>query len=467
MRNKSRCAIGFILGVACTTMITLHTATLHSADDSGQLRPSKRPPDDSGKRSWGIVFPVHGDDGEGGQHRAAIANASWVSLCRAIRNSDDLFHVVFIDDKGGPESGTFKEPEGFVRYVGRAGFDSLSTTTWEAEMRQACGASNLVTLQRLQGFHNIDQNMRRGYRWASQFDLLMNIDSDLFFVPDFFERMLRDHHRRQQTCKYPIISGYTSALFDRAYGANFMFDRKTYQIVVEEAVEHRSPWDEALSEEHVRWCHEWPTRPGSFSYIQHFSSPDGIHYSRDGHREKGFNFAWDSYNIKLVLMLDNNYAAGAAPELLHWDLPRTYSIAKCFQDKQDGCLHNCARETVSSHTAERCPSKPTLEEAKELCLQMPDCGGIVHNNNANYELRVWGSLLTAKEGKCAAGETSWVRKHTDGAPHTMACGSRWGGQRSDLVQGKASTARLPDAGKLGQGVLGHPAGAAAVATPML
>ena len=52
---------------------------------------------------------------------------------------------------------------------------------------------------------------------------------------------------------------------------------------------------QALSEEHVRWCAEWPSRPAT-SYIQHYANKDGIHYSRDGHKEKGWNVPWDSYN---------------------------------------------------------------------------------------------------------------------------------------------------------------------------
>ena len=41
----------------------------------------------------------------------------------------------------------------------------------------------------------------------------------------------------------------------------------------------RYPWDDRLSEEHVRWCHRWPTRP-SQSYIQHVFDTEGIHSSR-------------------------------------------------------------------------------------------------------------------------------------------------------------------------------------------
>ena len=53
--------------------------------------------------SWGIVFPVHG---EIVSKRSDIANASWYSICRAIRlmPSDD-FNVLVIDDHGDPTGG--------------------------------------------------------------------------------------------------------------------------------------------------------------------------------------------------------------------------------------------------------------------------------------------------------------------------------------------------------------------------
>ena len=42
---------------------------------------------------------------------------------------------------------------------------------------------------RLEGLHDISLNMQRGFRWASQYDYIVNLDSDLLLMPDYFSRM--------------------------------------------------------------------------------------------------------------------------------------------------------------------------------------------------------------------------------------------------------------------------------------
>jgi len=418
------------------------------------------------KTSWGVVFPVHGNDGPDGEMRNKISATSWLSLCRAMRNVPmDEFNVIFIDDRGkasfrpfhaltnnapagGPLSGTFDD-QGFIRYVGRPGFEPGSAVAWEKDRRQACNAPNLIELRRVQGFHNIDQNMQRGFLWASKFDMIINADSDLFFIRDYFDRIHSDYEKKTHDCPYPIISGYTSALFGLAYGANYVFSRETYKTVVALPIQVRAPWDEALSEEHVRWCAEWPSRPAT-SYIQHYANKDGIHYSRDGHKEKGWNFPWDSYNIELVLKLDPTYPERAAPELNTRDLPRTYDTEQCFTEQKKGCIQGCARTSI--HQAiDSCHARETLKEAKELCLKMPDCGGVLNKLDAPkvgregaklepgstgaYELRANNKLLgdptqpKSNPRDCDPQEVTWQRTPTTkgnllGLGGKSACGEQ-------------------------------------------
>ena len=300
MGRKTRMGLGFLLGTICGAGILHVVMTITSSNNSVKdvkknkfIEPAVVKKSTRKKRQWGIVFPIHGADGPEGKTRARIANASWYSLCRAIKaQPTDTFNVLVVDDKGGKESG-FRRDSNFVRYVGRTGFDDASTRAWEADWRVRCGSnvletaiklnikqcftqlahnlhttctenalnctefrcgtSNLGALKRVQGWHDINKNMLRGYRWAAQYDYIMNADSDLFFVPDYFSKILRDHRKRKETCEYPILSGYSSRLYVLVFGANYVFDQETYRVVVGPSIEHRIPWDDAISEEHTRW----------------------------------------------------------------------------------------------------------------------------------------------------------------------------------------------------------------------
>jgi hypothetical protein len=89
-------------------------------------------------------------------------------------------------------------------------------------------------------------------------------------------------------------------MFGLAYGVNYLFDQKTYRQVVKAAIGSSFPWDDRLCEEHVRWCHFWPTRPPT-SYIQHIVDADAL--NNRGDREKGAGFVMDGYNAGLMVLL--------------------------------------------------------------------------------------------------------------------------------------------------------------------
>ena len=57
-----------------------------------------------------------------------------------------------------------------------------------------------------------------------------------------------DYEVAKQSCMTPVISGYTSRLHKRAYGANYMFNKLTYRLVVEHPIASSYPWDDRMSE---------------------------------------------------------------------------------------------------------------------------------------------------------------------------------------------------------------------------
>merc|ERR1712091_599900 len=79
----------------------------------------------------------------------------------------------------------------------------------------------------------------RGYRWAAierRADMITNIDGDLLLVKDFFSQAYTRYQEIKADCSTPIWSGYTSAIEDTAYGANYLFDRDTYEDWVMESL---------------------------------------------------------------------------------------------------------------------------------------------------------------------------------------------------------------------------------------
>ena len=62
-------------------------------------------------------------------------------------------------------------------------------------------------------------------------DLIVNLDSDLLCAADLFGRLRSDYAVVKTACAVAVTSGYTSALWPVAYGANFVFDLETYEHV--------------------------------------------------------------------------------------------------------------------------------------------------------------------------------------------------------------------------------------------
>ena len=168
------------------------------------------------RQRWGVVLPFHG-----GSERLRIANASWHSLCRAMRAAQDLieFHVLAIDDSGNSVARSKQEQP------------------WLAERQDVCRANNLASLTLVEGKMSISENIRLGYAWASQFDYITNIDSDLLVIQPFFLNLARDYVAAQNHCTYAAISGYTSNIMGRAYGANFMFSAAAWAHWVKQCFE--------------------------------------------------------------------------------------------------------------------------------------------------------------------------------------------------------------------------------------
>jgi hypothetical protein len=67
---------------------------------------------------WGVVFPYHAQAGTG---RHKLTEASWLSLCRAIREAQDLgtFHIMLIDDAGEMDVGYKRRQSGALNALGR------------------------------------------------------------------------------------------------------------------------------------------------------------------------------------------------------------------------------------------------------------------------------------------------------------------------------------------------------------
>eukprot|EP01048_Picozoa_sp_COSAG05_P011154 COSAG05_NODE_1032_length_6088_cov_23.885624_4_plen_517_part_00 len=106
-------------------------------------------------RMWGIVFPLNG---AAGSRRLKAAKTSWLSLCRAMRETrGGRFHIIAVDD---------------------AHFSSQrSQEQWLREWRVSCDTPNLQTLLHVEGRKSIAKNMKMGYEWASQYHYIMNLDS--------------------------------------------------------------------------------------------------------------------------------------------------------------------------------------------------------------------------------------------------------------------------------------------------
>ena len=149
---------------------------------------------------WGIVIPFHHKQGS---RRMKLAEATWQSLCRAMGAAKVLeggaptFNVMMIDDSGAIDAGYKRRNDGsgtIQTYTGRQGPEATASEAWVQTQRIKCEKSNkdvkLGTVVRLEGFHDISLNMQRGFRWASQYDYIVNIDSDLLLIPDFFVRMM-------------------------------------------------------------------------------------------------------------------------------------------------------------------------------------------------------------------------------------------------------------------------------------
>lgn len=211
------------------------------------------------RQRWGLILPFHGSNTGGGggdgdgpqqlsshQQRLQLVNATWFSLCRAMRaewaRETVDFHVLAIDDTGDVitsrppaayaadarniagsgggahhnNTGTaaagvavegLQRQEEEVERQGSAGQHGAAAATmpasaaaaappggkwkstrthtrvpnfdnpvvqaaWVNDWRERCGgaetSSNLISLRRVEGRHNISENMALGYAWAAQ-----------------------------------------------------------------------------------------------------------------------------------------------------------------------------------------------------------------------------------------------------------------------------------------------------------
>ena len=99
-------------------------------------------------------------------------------------------------------------------------------------------------------------------------DYIMNMDSDLLLVESYFAAMLADYATAVKQCESgtPVISGYTSQKWGRAYGANYFFSKSAYFGWVEEGIADVST----------------PCFETSSSCMCGYSDPDSRHYDLTG-----------------------------------------------------------------------------------------------------------------------------------------------------------------------------------------
>jgi hypothetical protein len=308
------------------------------------------------------VFPFHGARGvykEGEVkkvERVHAAKAAWMSLCRAMRQDPrNVFHAIAIDDTTGHNSTS----SWGVRHA-----------AWLAEWRASCDAPNLATLVHIDGERSVGKNLRRGFNWAAtltlnqrtgarfsdsliqrnlvgplvlresdgeqRVDYVMNLDSDMLLTADFFERIVADYVVAQSTCPTPVISGYTSATMDKAYGPNFVFDMKTLHEIVEPLMQLEDRWNGEEKghawDSEIGWrsrdaCGFWVPRPLA-SYAQHIVSEDGMHFAQDGELEQARLFVWDPYNWKLARALQPSVMSALRPDSVRLG-PRVDRCAPC------------------------------------------------------------------------------------------------------------------------------------------
>jgi hypothetical protein len=264
--------------------------------------------------SWTVIFPFHGG---AGSQRLKVVNASWHSLCRAMRTVQGHpafiggFRVVAVDDTGA--MGT-----GHQLLLGD---------------KRACSAK-LARLERLRGRGDAGRNVEVGLQWASQHaaydsDFVMTLESDMLLRADYFVLMLGDyrreqrrarttHHLRQKPgrglgCQAPLMvlsSGYTSARTMAVSGGNWLFSKRTLEGLVLPALlsTRRAPaggsaglaWDELVVQQLQLRCRYSPSRPNA-SYIHHWSA-DGTSSSFEklGQTEHARGFEWDTFNRELA-----------------------------------------------------------------------------------------------------------------------------------------------------------------------
>ena len=85
-----------------------------------------------------------------------IVNATWLSMCRAMRKAQGRihFHVIAIDD-----SGHIPTTHSDSNFTG-VGHDQHKA--WLRQWRATCATPNLQTLERIEGSRSIAKNMRTG-----------------------------------------------------------------------------------------------------------------------------------------------------------------------------------------------------------------------------------------------------------------------------------------------------------------
>ena len=290
--------------------------------------------------------------------------------------------------------------------------------------KDSCNANNLDSVILFQGFHDVSLNMQRGFAWASQYDWIMNVDSDLLLTASFFSDMARDYAAARLSCGSPVISGFEPETKERS-SVNFMFDRKTYSVLVEPAISGSYPWDDRLSEEHVRWCHGWPTSPG-VSYIQHI---EGLGV-QGAYKGSGAQFRMDDFNGGLLkeiesfapqgseserrtVMANESQLAGYLDRGGRFERPVSPVDANFDGPHKMKFMRGCANAAALSpmeRAKGQCLAFLTQEEAENSCLLLRDCGGLTQGSrDAKFELRRGGKGGAMADSRNPA-EWSWMRK---------------------------------------------------------
>ena len=123
-------------------------------------------------------------------------------------------------------------------------------------------------------------------------------------------------------------------------------------------------WDQVLGSLHAEQCGFWIPRP-IMSYAQHITNKEGLHFKRDGGREKGKLFPWDDFNWALSYSID--------PEM---------GVSRCTRCAGTTCTAGGVKDGGVQLVNGMCPAfcSNWNKCGQSPAYQVRDCRGCEHEN---------------------------------------------------------------------------------------